>query len=392
MSRPRGFCCCVGARVGLGASTRTSGTGTARARRLFVFLRRHDRAHARSCRGGGDFLAAEALLGDLVGLVLDLFVVTCGARSSSRLRVSAATRSARSTAARCSRILASSSAILRSSASRRRASPSACARRFRSSSVSVCSTTPDGFGGGSRRGRSGSGGRRGGLAGRRTLAGGRRRWCGRRRGGSALAVGLPGARLRTFSTTTDLVRPWLKLWRTTPVSLPRGLSVSVLVGGDTQLLFASLFRRFSHSVPISRALAGRFAGPSRSEIVQGARKRVRTALLSGPASSAACTTFDRPNAKSNCAEVNASRTAIDRSLVGVPAQRWRSSLRTPSGAASDACSSATASPSTSAASTLAKPATTRRGLVGDRERVERGPFDQPLGRVDEIGRDRARRA
>jgi hypothetical protein len=32
----------------------------------------------------------------------------------------------------------------------------------------------------------------------------------------------------TFSTTTDLVRPWLKLWRTTPVSALR-LSVKVLL-------------------------------------------------------------------------------------------------------------------------------------------------------------------
>jgi hypothetical protein len=36
-------------------------------------------------------------------------------------------------------------------------------------------------------------------------------------------------RLRTFSTTTALERPWLKLWRTTPVSA-RGLSVSVVFG------------------------------------------------------------------------------------------------------------------------------------------------------------------
>jgi hypothetical protein len=35
-------------------------------------------------------------------------------------------------------------------------------------------------------------------------------------------------RLLTFSTTTALERPWLKLWRTTPVS-ERGFSVSVLV-------------------------------------------------------------------------------------------------------------------------------------------------------------------
>ena len=39
----------------------------------------------------------------------------------------------------------------------------------------------------------------------------------------------PMRRLPRFSTTTCLVRPWLKLWRTVPVST-RGLSVKVLVG------------------------------------------------------------------------------------------------------------------------------------------------------------------
>ena len=39
----------------------------------------------------------------------------------------------------------------------------------------------------------------------------------------------PTRRLPRFSTTTCLVRPWLKLWRTVPVST-RGLSVKVLVG------------------------------------------------------------------------------------------------------------------------------------------------------------------
>src|SRR4029077_21018301 len=45
--------------------------------------------------------------------------------------------------------------------------------------------------------------------------------------GSALISGAP-PRLRrlTFATTTCLLRPWLKLWRTTPVSV-RGLSVSL---------------------------------------------------------------------------------------------------------------------------------------------------------------------
>ena len=240
------------------------------------------------------------------------------ALSSSRLRASAASRSARSTAARCSRICASSSAILRSSASRRRASPSACARRLRSSSVSVCSTTPDGLGAGARRGRSPARRRR--L--RRGLAGGRP--LGRRCGagaGAASAFALPGVRLFTFSTTTALVRPWLKLWRTTPVSLPRGLSVSVLAERRS----ASFRQSFPSFQPFRSRFLGRFSAvpyrPSRSGNAPGARARARNALLSGPASRAACITFDRPNAKSNCAEVKASSTATAFRVLGVPAQR-----------------------------------------------------------------------
>src|SRR5262249_44020551 len=48
--------------------------------------------------------------------------------------------------------------------------------------------------------------------------------------GVASALTSPGpatTRRLTFSTTTCLLRPWLKLWRTTPVSV-RGLSVNVL--------------------------------------------------------------------------------------------------------------------------------------------------------------------
>ena len=46
-------------------------------------------------------------------------------------------------------------------------------------------------------------------------------------------------------------------------------------------------------------------------------------MLAGPASRAACTTFDRPNAKSNCADVNAAMTGISAAIfVGLaPAPR-----------------------------------------------------------------------
>ena len=51
----------------------------------------------------------------------------------------------------------------------------------------------------------------------------------------------PGAAMRrlTFSTTTALLRPWLKLWRTTPCSTPPRLSVSVFV--EVTLSFSPVF-------------------------------------------------------------------------------------------------------------------------------------------------------
>ena len=71
--------------------------------------------------------------------------------------------------------------------------------------------------------------------------------------GAAVSTrGLPGARVLTFSTTTCLVRPWLKFWRTTLCSTPRDFSVNVLPELTLELLVASLFRRFRHSVPKSQ--------------------------------------------------------------------------------------------------------------------------------------------
>ena len=58
---------------------------------------------------------------------------------------------------------------------------------------------------------------------------------------------LPGTRLLTFSTTTALVRPWLKLWRTTPVSL-RGFSVSVLA--EVMLSFFSPVFSVVSAIPV----------------------------------------------------------------------------------------------------------------------------------------------
>ena len=142
-------------------------------------------------------------------------------RSSSALRrASAASRSACSMPSLELRRRASSSASRRSSISRTLASASALARAERSSSVRVRSTTPEPP---------------------RGVAGGAGRVIGAGLGGAALATTGSGAcgasagpspptrRLPRFSTTTCLVRPWLKLWRTVPVST-RGFSVKVLVG------------------------------------------------------------------------------------------------------------------------------------------------------------------
>src|SRR5262249_12804086 len=49
------------------------------------------------------------------------------------------------------------------------------------------------------------------------------------------------------------------------------------------------------------------------------RQRAKTPALAGPASTAACTTFARPNAKSNCVEVNISTTA---GPAAPPPRRW----------------------------------------------------------------------
>ena len=170
-------------------------------------------------RPGPDFLISSSPRRFLAtSPALRLVSSSCLRRSSSsRLRASAASRSVLSTTSRLWRRRASSSAILRSSASRTRESASAWARAVRSSSVSVRSTTPEDLGA--------SAGVAAGAALAAVLAAGLRAVS--TGAGSALASGAPPIERRlTFSTTTCLLRPWLKLWRTTPVSV-RGFSVSL---------------------------------------------------------------------------------------------------------------------------------------------------------------------
>ena len=106
----------------------------------------------------------------------------------------------------------------------RSARASALARAERSSSVSVRSTTPDP----ALRGAPGCvagrppSGALGGAGGGAVLAAGSGAWV-------SAGPSPPTRRLPRFSTTTCLLRPWLKLWRTVPVST-RGFSVKVFVG------------------------------------------------------------------------------------------------------------------------------------------------------------------
>src|SRR4029079_5691263 len=98
------------------------------------------------------------------------------------------------------------------------------ARALRSSSVSVRRTTPD-FGLGVVSACAGARlAVRAAAPAAATLPAG---FLGSGAGGASAFVSPPTTRRLTFSTTTCLLRPWLKLWRTVPVS-ERGLSVSVL--------------------------------------------------------------------------------------------------------------------------------------------------------------------
>ena len=138
--------------------------------------------------------------------------------SSSRRRASAASRSARSRVSRSRRISASPSWRRRSSSSRARASSSARARASTCSSVRVRRTTPV-LGGATVAAVVGPRGATIGVA----AAGAAVAATGLAAAGAACAGASPGPTTRrfTFSTTTALLRPWEKLWRTVPCSTGR---------------------------------------------------------------------------------------------------------------------------------------------------------------------------
>ena len=218
------------------------------------------------------------------------------------------------------RILASSSAILRSSASRRRASPSAWARRLCSSSVSVRSTTPDAFGGGAAGAAAGAGAARLGRGrGGRGALGDRRRGRGRRRG-LGLAVGAEGAAL------LDLDDHLLAAAMAEALAHHAGLGARLERQrrlSDAQRL-AVRGLGVSHSVLESCQFRSRPVPPwPVSPVRKRSRraKRAKNVSFAGPASRAACTTFDRPNAKSNWAVVKALMTGDRRRRPSAPPQR-----------------------------------------------------------------------
>ena len=165
--------------------------------------------------------------------------------SSSRLRASAASRSAFSRASRSRRALASASWRRRSSSSRARASFNARARASRCSSVKVGRTTPvlGGAGDGPTVGPRGAVGvstivALGAAAADVAAAG---------VDGASRGDPSPGPNRRlTFSTTTALLRPCEKLCRTMPCSTGR-LRCKVAFGAGapkvlSPLLFVSLMR------------------------------------------------------------------------------------------------------------------------------------------------------
>jgi len=204
--------------------------------RSFLFFGFENRTHAGTRRRGrccwfgcsgsrGRLGFAKAFLGDLVSFFLGDLVVLA-ALVLFALAASAASRSAFSAASRWARILASprrSCALQpRATAHHRARAPGVRALR-----QSTCAAqTPEDLGGGAGGVRRGSGWR-GSPGGRGWTLGGRRRRCSGHRSGGRLGLAVWAADAALLDLDDHLLaRPWLKLWRTTPVSV-RGLSDSV---------------------------------------------------------------------------------------------------------------------------------------------------------------------
>ena len=245
-------------RLGRRGGTRRGAAGAAAGRAAIVVVgfgreRARDRRRGRRSWPCGLFLAAEALLGDLVGLALGLFVVAAAIFLGALARLGGLALGAFDRVALGAdlRLFLGDLALLGLAhlgvaervGARGRALPrSACAARRRTASAAA------------RRGACGGATRRCRRAPTTPPRRGVAPRSGAGAGAASAGLASPGPPMRrfTFSTTTALERPWLKLWRTTPVSA-RGLSVSVLVEVDAQRLLAGALRISSHSHPILNA-------------------------------------------------------------------------------------------------------------------------------------------
>ena len=152
-------------------------------------------------------------------------------------------------------------------------------------------------------------------------------------------------------------------------------------------LFAGIFGRLGHSYPVSIRTV--FIGRQLSAARHGSgfrpgspvrnrsrrRKRAKNVSLAGPASRAACITFGRPNAKSNCAEVR-NPTHGDRSGPWAAAQRGIE-LSDPVGRRLGGMNERDNFATSQRRLDLGEAGDHRgSGLAGDRQRIERRSFKQ----------------
>ena len=206
------------------------------------------------------------------------------------------------------------------------------------------------------------------------------------------------ARRLTFSTTTALLRPWLKLWRTTPCSTPPRFNVSVFV--ELTLSFSPLFLVVS-VIPIRFCTHSSSAGSFRRShcgpivLIAGAKPlQAPTTRQKGLAHRAGeqgcmyhiwavqCQIQLRRGQESN----HRQRPA------GVRRRKALSSLRIPSGEASAACNRATTLLAFQCGFDLGEAGRDQAGLTGDSQSVEcrRARVAARCGRRDPDGRRTSR--
>ena len=318
---------------------------------------------------------------------LRLVSSSCLRRSSSlRLRASAAARSARSDSSRLRRTRASSSASLALFRLAQSRIGERVARALRSSSVSVRSTTPEAFGAAAGAAVREPAAAAGALAGAR-----------RRRAHDRARRRAPAWPRRTDDAALDLL-DHDRLAAAVAEALAHdalldaaALERQRLGRGHAQLL-AAIFGRLSHSlsgsirsnIRVGLNSARRFrAFRSRSPVRNRSRRRQRAknVSLEGPASRAACTTFGRPSAKSNCAEVKNRTTP----MAGALRRAQRIELADPVGCGLGGMQQRNHVAVRQRRLDLGEAGDDQAGLAGHRQRVEGRPFEQASRSVDQIG-------